>query len=243
MCWGGGGVRPRSPAGLGWIERAAMRDADALDDTETEGKDEALEVEAELAAINAMEEDVGAGVDDGTGTLKGLGLGTETGVGTGAIGAVRGTEATLISFFAMFFSCNTPGINPPPLPPLLLLPGRDPAKGAGPWLSDSVIPSKTVLLSAPLAIPAGSEEELRGGGAVRTGRFGSGVTMGTGGGAEETFNMDFRKEDEEGDVTAVVALGWSSEIFAFAAATFLADISLSVKKPFAALLDDLFESI
>jgi hypothetical protein len=214
-------VRTLSVVGLGWIDRAAMRDADALDDTVTEGKEEALgvEVEVEVAAMNAIEEEVaGVGVDDGIGTLLGLGLGTDTGVGTGAIGAARATTATLFSFFAMLFSRNTPGINPPPLPPLLLLPVGDPTEGAGvSWVSDSVITCEMVLLSAPLTIPAGSDgvfalsvytdEALRGGGAVRTVRLGSGVTTETGGGVEETFNMDFKKEDEEGEVTAVVALG------------------------------------
>ena len=67
---------------------------------------------------------------------------------------------------------------------------------------------------APLALPGGictvgfvlSIEEFRGGGGVRTGRLDSGVTTGTGGGAEETFNMDFKNEDEEGDVAVVLAL-------------------------------------
>jgi hypothetical protein len=208
-------VRPLSVVGLGWIDRAAMRDADALDDTVTEGKEGALEVE--VAAMNAIEEEV-AGVDDGIGTLLGLGLGTDTGVGTGTIGAARATIATLFSFFAMLFSRNTPGISPPPLPPLLLLPVGEPTEGAGvSWVSDSAIPCEMVLLSAPLTIPAGSDgvialsvytdEALRGGGAVRTVRLGSGVTAETGGGVEETFNMDFKKDDEEGEVTAVVALG------------------------------------
>jgi hypothetical protein len=193
-----------------------MRDADALDDTVTEGKEEAIEVEVEVAAMNAKDEEVigvGAEVDDGTGTLIGLGLGTETGVGTGAIGVGRGSAATHFSFFAMLLSRNTPGINPPPLPPLLLFPEGDPTDGAGvPWVSDSA------LLSAPAPIPAGSDrlscalsmyadEALRGGGAVRTGCLDSGVTIEIGGGAEETFNIDFKKEDEEGEVTAVVALG------------------------------------
>jgi hypothetical protein len=212
-------VRTLSLAGLGWIDKAAMRDADALDDTVTEGKEEALEVEVEVAAMNAIEEEVaGVGVDDGIGTLLGLGLGTETGVVTGAIGAARGTTSAVFSFLAILFSRNTPGINPPPLPPLLLLPVGDPTKVVGvPLVSKSAIPCETVLLSAPLAIPAGSDgvcvlsvytdEALRGGGAVRTVRFDSGVTIETGGGAEETFNMDFKKEDEEGEVTAVVALG------------------------------------
>lgn len=123
-------MKPLSVAGLSWIDRAARRDADALDDTGTEGKEEAVGV----AAINAIDDEVaeaevGAGTEDG--------IGTETGVGTGAVS----TTATLFSFLAMLFSRIIPGTNPPPSPPLLPLPSGDSAKDTVVlWVSDSEIP-------------------------------------------------------------------------------------------------------